>query len=83
MSGAPDRAPAVEIDLELRSPLWRQALPEAERLAETAARAALAGCGRTIEAPARSNVRPRRARSPCSDMTSHATRRSTMPSKSN
>lgn len=52
MSGAPDRAPAVEIDLELRSPLWRQALPEAERLAETAARAALAGSGRTIERPA-------------------------------
>jgi probable rRNA maturation factor len=40
-----DPAAAVEIDLAERSPLWREALPEAGGVAERAARAALAGGG--------------------------------------
>lgn len=52
MSGAPDPAGPVEIDVDERSPRWRDALPEAARIAEAAARAALAGCGRAPAAPA-------------------------------
>jgi len=46
MSGDPDPAEAIEIDVAEHSPLWRASLPEAESVAIRAARAALAGSGR-------------------------------------
>ncbi len=49
MTGDPDPAGAIEIDLAEASPLWRQSLPEAEPIALAAARAALAGCGRRLD----------------------------------
>jgi probable rRNA maturation factor len=52
MSDDPDQAATVEIDLDQRSPQWLKALPQAARIAETAARAALRGSGRTPQAPA-------------------------------
>ena len=52
MSDDPDRAETVEIDLDLRSPLWLEALPQAAAVAEAAARAALRGCGRAPAGPA-------------------------------
>ena len=51
MTDAADPAATVEIDLAERSPLWRQALPEADRVCDRAARAALAG-GRAPQGPA-------------------------------
>jgi probable rRNA maturation factor len=45
MTGAAERELPVEIDLAERSPLWRAALPEVERVCERAARAALLGGG--------------------------------------
>ena len=51
MTGTSDHAGAIEIDLAEPSPLWRQNLPQAERIALTAARAALAGSGRRLDAP--------------------------------
>jgi probable rRNA maturation factor len=51
MTGDPDLAGAIEIDLAEPSPLWRQSLPEAERVALAAARAALAGSGQCLDAP--------------------------------
>jgi probable rRNA maturation factor len=47
MTADPDRAGTVEIDLAAPSPLWREALPEAARVARNAARAALGGSGRS------------------------------------
>ncbi len=45
MTDERDPAGTVEIDLTEPSPLWRRALPEAGRVCERAARAALAGAG--------------------------------------
>ena len=46
MNGDPDPAGSIEIEVAPRSPLWREALPEAESVTIRAARAALAGSGR-------------------------------------
>jgi probable rRNA maturation factor len=51
MTGDPDHAGAIEIDLAEPSPLWRQDLPEAACIAVAAARAALAGSGRRLDGP--------------------------------
>jgi probable rRNA maturation factor len=47
----PDRGGSIEIEIAEPSPLWRRALPQAERVATAAARAALAGSGRALAGP--------------------------------